>query len=114
MTEDEQFFTEHLDRITHIRKPRLELVIDRQRSAGYVPECDREFMTLGEHKRDRRRILLWRVPEGHPGYDPDAVRILKIPFLLFADETVEDNDATLLPIIQGIMEDAARKYGMAR
>jgi hypothetical protein len=79
------------------------LMIDKQRRAAYVLECEREFLSLGAHERDRRRLLLWCDPDG---------RILKIPFLLFADETVEDRDDILLPIIDEIMRDAARKQGM--
>jgi hypothetical protein len=32
--------------------------------------------------------------------------ILKIPFLLFGDETVEDRDSILLPILHELMEQA--------
>ena len=31
--------------------------------------------------------------------------ILKIPFLLFADETIEDDDRTLAPIVHEIMSE---------
>jgi hypothetical protein len=112
MNIDEQFFTDHPDRYAHIRKPVLELVLNKQRAAAYVQECEREFLSLGEHNKDRRRLLLWRVSEDHPAYDHKNVCVLKIPFLLFSDETVEDNDTTLLPIIHDIMGNAARKYGM--
>ena len=110
---DEEFFASYPDRQTHIRKPvtTLHVVKDRQRSVRYMPECENEFFALGEHKKERRRILLWRVPEGNPWYDPLAPKILKIPFLAFSDESISDDDATLLPIIHGIMQDARRGYG---
>jgi hypothetical protein len=71
-----------------------------------------EFWSLGEHNKDRRRILLWRVPESHPAYDPKEMKILRIPFLLFSDETIDDTDSTLLPIIHEIMVNAAKKQGV--
>jgi len=111
MDEDAQFFTQHPDRYAHIREPRQVLVKLPSRQVKYVPESQGEFWSLGAHDNNRRRILLWRVPEGHPNYDPKEVKILKIPFLLFSDETVEDADAVLLPIIHQIMTDAARKQG---
>lgn len=106
--EDIRFFFQHPDRKTHIRAPRMadEIVIDEQRAASYAGELEREFRTLGPHKRDRRRVVLWRVPPDNPFYDPAKPAILKIPFLLFADETVEDRDDILLPILHQIMLDA--------
>ena len=101
---DKQFFAQFPQRKAHIRKPGLELVKDRARSTGYVDECEREFLSLGPHKRDRRRLLLWRVPPENPYYHPDKRPLLKIPFLLFADETVEDTDEVLLPLIHEIMK----------
>jgi hypothetical protein len=92
--QDTGFFTRFPTRRTHIRKP-------------FGEECTAEFRTLGEHKRDRRRILLWRVPETNPWFERLKQPILKIPFLLFSQETVEDEDAILLPIIHEIMCEAA-------
>lgn len=111
---DAQFFHDHPDRYAHIREPKQALVKTPQRQMFYRPECELEFRSLGEHNKERRRILLWRVPESHPAYDPKAAKILRIPFLLFSEETVEDNDATLLPIIHKIMVDAAKKQGVSR
>jgi hypothetical protein len=54
------------------------------------------------------------VPEGNPFYDPARRPLLKIPFLLFADETVEDTDEVLLPLVHQIMVDAAKEHGMVR
>lgn len=109
MDEDAQFFTQHPDRYAHIREPRQMLISLPSRQVEPVPESQGEFWSLGEHDRSRRRILVWRVPEHHPDYDPKNVKILKIPFLLFGDESVEDTDAVLLPIIHQIMLDAAKK-----
>ena len=106
--EDVRFFFQHPDRRAHIRAPKMaqEVVIDQQRAASYVGEMEREFRTLGPHKRERRRIILWRIPEDNPHYDPRKPGILKIPFLAFADETIEDRDDILLPILQEIMMSA--------
>ena len=111
MDEDQQFFAQHPDRYAHIREPRRVLERTAQRAMHYVNESEGEFWSLGPHNKDRRRILLYRVPPHNPMYDPKKPQILKIPFLLFADETVEDRDDILLPIIEQIMADAARKYG---
>lgn len=92
--QDTQFFQQHPTRRAHIRN-------------ALGAECEAEFRTLGDHARDRRRILLWRVPEGNPFYDPVNRPLLKVPFLAFADETIEDEDAVLLPILDEIMRNAA-------
>src|SRR5262245_4797773 len=87
---DGQFFADRPDRYCHIRKP-------------YSGECEVEFRSLGDHVKDRRRIVLWRVPSDHVYFDPRRPQILKIPFLLFADETVEDTDEVLRPIVHHLM-----------
>ena len=112
MDEDAQFFKDHPDRYAHIREPKQVLVKLPSRQVKYVPEFQGEFWSLGEHQKDRRRVLIWRVPEHHPAYDPKSVKILRIPFLLFSNETVEDADAVLLPIIHQVMTDAAKKQGV--
>ena len=106
---DQEFFTVFPDRQTRIREPELVLYKDSQRSVRYLSECELEFRSLGNHNKRRRRILLWRVPKDNEYYDPKKPQILKIPFLGFGDETIEDDDATLLPILRGIMMGAA--YG---
>lgn len=98
---DAQFFTDHPDRKAHIRTPLKDIVIDRQRGTQVVDECEREFRSLGEHVRERRRILSCRCD--HRGNLLPENRVMKIPFLLFADETVEDTDEILLPIIFELM-----------
>lgn len=93
---DEVFFAEHRDRKARIRKPLHER------------EFEVEFRSLGDHELDRRRVIVVKVkPKGVPGQP-----LLPIPFLAFGDETIADNDATLLPIIDGIMQDAAMRYGI--
>ena len=96
--QDVGFFFDHPDRQARIRSP-------------FGDEMKGEFWSLGEHQKDRRRVLLWRVPQDNPYYRNDR-SFLKIPFLLFADETVEDNDAILLPILHEMMNNA--KEGFAR
>ena len=77
--------------------------IDRRFGTRFTDECDGEFFSLGDHDKDLRRILLWKVPPTNPFYDPKKPAILKIPFLLNSDETVEDRDDILLPILHEIM-----------
>ena len=100
---DSQWFASHPDRQSHIRSPIKILVTDKQRGTRYVEENEGEFWSLGDHEKDRRRILLWKVPVDNSFYDPKKPAILKIPFLLFADENIEDSDAVLLPIIHELM-----------
>ena len=95
---DKRFFEQHPDRSAHIRLP-------------FQGECHGEFFSLGDHNRARRRIVLWRVPRDNPHYSRLKEPILKIPFLAFADETIEDTDEVLLPIIHQIMSEAAQGAG---
>jgi hypothetical protein len=108
---DAQFFKDHPDRQARIRLPGVELKKDKQRSVRYLSECEIEFRSLGPHAAYRRRILLWKVPATNPMYDKKKPQILKIPFLAYADETIEDTDAVLLPIIHELMEGAKARYG---
>ena len=104
---DERFFQEHPDRKTHIREPKKVLAKDSQRAVRYVDENEGEFWSLGDHDKKRRRILLTRVDfNGKPL--PDN-KVLKVPFLAFSDESIEDSDAVLLPLIEGIMADAVSR-----
>ena len=115
MDEDAQFFAQHPDRYARIRMPRQVLARDpKARQVRYVPECEGEFWSLGQHDKSRRRIILWRVPKDNAFYDPDNPQILKIPFLAFSDETIEDRDDVLLPIVGEIMLEGAKKHGMVR
>lgn len=92
---DKNFFREHPDRMAHIRLP-------------FHAECAGEFWTLGDRNRTRRRILLCRAD--HEGKQLPDGKIMKIPFLAFADETIEDRDDILLPIVQQIMHGALVKH----
>lgn len=90
---DKNFFRQHPDRLAHIRLP-------------FRDECAGEFFSLGDHNRTRRRILLCRA-DAQNRLLPDG-KILKIPFLAFADESIEDRDDILLPIVREIMQGAIR------
>ena len=108
MSPDEQFFAQHPDRQAHIRLPSFSPARDSQRAVRYLHECEIEFRSLGPHQVSRRRIVLYRVPKDNPMFDPKAQQILKIPVLAFADETIEDEDRVLLPMIHRLMMDAAK------
>ena|SRR5215472_19193961 len=108
---DETFFQIYPDRNYHIRKPMLELIKTKQRATYYAEECEAEFLSLGPHNKDRRRLILYRIPRDSPWYDPRKPPILKVPMLAFADESIGDDDAILAPILHGIMEDARERYG---
>jgi hypothetical protein len=102
---DAQFFHDHPDRRTRIRLPGGPAPMrDRQRAVHFLSESEMEFRSLGPHDKGRRRILVWQAPADHPTH-PN--HLLKIPMLAFADETIEDRDDVLLPIIAGIMKQAA-------
>jgi hypothetical protein len=102
---DAQFFQKHRDRRARIRLPGVELGKDRQRAVRYLSESELQFRSLGPHDPKRRRIIVYRTPADHPTH-PD--HLMKIPFLLNSDETVEDRDDVLLPIVDQIMKDAAK------
>lgn len=95
---DKMFFENHPERQAHIRLP-------------FQGEAAGEFFALGDHQRTRRRILIWRIPRDSPYYHPVKQPILKIPFLTFEDEVVDDTDDVLLPIIDTIMRETADKQG---
>ena len=94
---DSRWFTDHLDRQAHIRN-------------AYRDECKGEFWSLGPHDDNRRRILLWKVPKDNPFYNAKKPQVLKVMFLAYADETIEDRDDILLPILRDIMSTGAKKY----
>jgi hypothetical protein len=94
------WFVQHRDRTFHIRN-------------AFGDEHEAEFDTLGPHQRERRKIILWKVPHNVAlQFRSFAGKILKTPFLAFADEEIRDDDETLGPILNGIMEEAAKSYGM--
>ena len=104
MDEDARFFNQHPDRRARIRLPGRELHRDQQRAVRYLSESELQFRSLGPHDEKRRRIIAYRTPPDHPSH-PN--HIMKIPFLAFQDETISDDDETLLPIIHEIMLKAA-------
>lgn len=110
--QDVAFFADHPDRQARIRLPGRGPAINAQRAVRITDESAGEFFSLGEHDKSRRRIIIWRVPRDNPHFNPQRPPLIKIPFLAFADETIEDRDDVLLPIIHQIMQDAARKHGV--
>lgn len=104
---DQEFFQTYPDRQCRIRKPELIPHRDAQRAVRYLAEEELPFRSLGPHDASRRRLILYRVPKNNPLYDAAKPQILKVPFLAFADETIEDRDDVLLPILHGIMREAA-------
>jgi hypothetical protein len=97
---DEVWFAERRDRKIRIRLP------DKT-------ESEEEFRSLGSHPRSRRRIIVATVnPVSAAQFGRPGMKFMKIPFLLFSDETVEDRDDVLLPILSEIMRNAARDYGL--
>ena len=107
--QDAQFFTDHPDRQARIREPLKVVEINGQRGANVVDEMRSEFRSLGDHDKNRRRIIVYRAPKDNPMYDPQKPQLLKIPLLLFADETIVDEDCVLLPEVDRIMREAAQK-----
>lgn len=103
---DEQFFATYPDRQARIRTPKPVLTMLNNHSVMYLPECEQEFLSLGYHQKKRRRILLYRIPPDNPHFDPMRPQLIKIPFLAFSDEIIEDNDAVLLPLVHRIMTEA--------
>lgn len=102
---DAQFFIQHPDRTVRIRLPGRAPYKDQQRGVRYLSESEIEFRHLGPHDARRRRIIAYRTEADHPTH-PNT--IVKIPFLAFADEAISDDDQTLLPILTGIMMEAAK------
>ena len=107
MDEDAQWFSDHLDRKARIRQPAMQRHVDKQRSVRFLAECELEFRSLGPHDKTRRRILLTRI-DFHGEPLPEG-KVIKIPFLTFGDESIEDTDEVLLPIIRDLMLEAARR-----
>lgn len=70
-------------------------------------EFDASWRYLGMHEANRRRVLVWRVPRDNPGRSKVPDGLMRVPFLAFADETIEDSDAVVLAILKQIMAEAA-------
>ena len=79
---------------------------DQQRAVRYLSEQELCFRQLGPHDERRRRIIAVRVPADHPTH---ANHIMQIPFVLFGDETLEDRDDILLPLVRELMMEAAQR-----
>lgn len=94
---DETYFRRYPDRRYHIRN-------------AYKGEHVGEFLTLGPHEENRRRIILCRVDAMQEPllYNGKEV-VQKLLFLAFADESIEDDDDTLFPIVRDIMADALKR-----
>jgi hypothetical protein len=105
MDQDEVFFRQHPDRRARIRMPSRELYKDTQRAVRYLDESELQFRSLGPHDKSRRRILAWRTAADHPTH-PNHIH--KIPMLAFSDETIEDRDDVLLPMLHKLMTEAAK------
>ncbi len=69
-------------------------------------EFDASFKQLGDHQVDRRRVIVWRVPSGNAGRRMVADGLMRIPFLLRSDESVDDSDEACERIMREIMKAA--------
>lgn len=105
--DDKEFFNTYPMRQARIRRPGRVPYRDKQRAVRMADEFENEFRSLGDHDRQRRWVVVWRVPPDNPGYDPDKPPLMPIPFLAFADENIADEDYVLLPLIHKIMMEAA-------
>lgn len=103
MSDDVSWFFQHPERQAHIREPRKEPAIDKQRAVRYLDESEIQFRSLGNHDSKLRRIILYRVPPENPIYDPERPQILKIPFVLLHADEVPDEDGPLLKVIHELM-----------
>lgn len=92
---DETYFRRYPARKYHIRN-------------AHKNENLLEFRSLGPHAENRRRIILTRVDALQEPI-PDN-KVLKIPFLAFADESIEDDDDILFPIVRDILTDALKDH----
>ena len=66
-----------------------------------------KYQTLGMHDVRRRRILVTRL--ARPLRRALKTDFLRIPFLAFSDETIEDTDEVLLPLLKELLDDAVRR-----
>jgi hypothetical protein len=94
--EDTRFFATHRGRQARIRMP-------------FGNEAEDDYRQLGPHDPARRRMLVWKVPQD----GPFPGRLISVPIVAGFDESIEDDDATLLPMLHEIMSDAAKELGIA-
>ena len=99
---DEEFFRANPQRQARIREPKREPQKDRQRAVRFLSENELQFKSLGPHKLEQRRLLIYRVPATED--KPFEYQLMPIPILLFEGEVIEDSDQVLLPMIHEIME----------
>jgi hypothetical protein len=92
--DDVQWFQDHPDRNARIRVPAF-------------AEFMAEWQQLGMHHMSRRRVLVWRVPKKNPKRHLVPDGLMRIPFLPFADESIEDDDKTILTILDDLMKNEA-------
>lgn len=88
MSDDVRWFVTHGERLTRIRTP-------------WPGEMAQAFEVLGMHDRARRRILTWKAPNNGV--------LFRVPFVAHADETIENEDEVLIPILDQMMAEAAKK-----
>lgn len=88
MADDVTWFMSHPVRLSRIRNP-------------WPGEMWNAFQALGMHDANRRRILTWKAPS-------DGV-LYRVPMIAFSDETIENEDAILLPMLDDMMKPSARR-----
>ena len=110
---DARFFSENPERYYHLREPARAgyVVIDKQRAAHVADEMEAEFLALGAHDKERRRVLVWRVGPDNPFYNPDRPPLIKVPIILFDGEECIDSDDYLGPILHHIMMNVSKCVG---
>jgi hypothetical protein len=95
MDDDCRWFQQRSRRQTRIRGP-------------VADEFAMAWRLLGDHDHTRRRVLVWKVPRDRVGYHLIPDGLMRVPFLAFGDETIEDDDTILLCILDELMAAAAK------
>lgn len=108
---DTQWFTDNPERQAHIRIPRKEPTVNKQRAVRYLDEEEMAYRHLGPHDSKLRRLILYKLPPDHPAYDPENPQILKVPFLALEGEVIPDEDGILLPLLNKMMLEAQALQG---
>jgi hypothetical protein len=76
-------------------------------------EMTGEFSQVKPHGKDQRRIIAWKVPFNVPApYKGWAGRVIRIPFVQEPTEEIEDNDRTVMRLIEELMSEASKEYGL--
>jgi len=99
---DAEWFAANPTRQARIRPPERTPQKDKQRAVRFLSENELQFKSLGPHKLEQRRLLIYRVPATED--KPFEYQLMPIPILLFEGEVIEDSDQVLLPMINEIME----------